>query len=216
MVSRKWTNREINEALQRLGTCYELPPERSAALEARVRREVIALYGRFDISLMAHGWKTDGARITDVHTREPVGRGILVLLPALRSFVSGVGRPAFALAGVAAVAVGAVIAFQRSGLGPFRTQEIRQPVVAPQAEMVAVAAPIVPGSGVAVSVFGLAPASSLQPPAVSSHPSVPRRVRRAGKPINPASGVFDQWGESVFTDEEYLRSERWGKNVFNS
>lgn len=192
MVQRKWTNHEINDALQRLGAYYELPPERSAGLEARIRRDVIARFGSFSVPTRQ-----------PVHIEEATGRGILVLL-----------RPAFALAGVAAVAVGAVFALQRSGWGPFRSQGLRQPVVAPPAEVVAVATPIVPGSGVAVSVFGQVSASSFQLPATSIHPVAPRRVRRAGKPINPASGVFDQWGESVFSEEGLLQNEREGKNIF--
>lgn len=213
MVSRKWTNREINEALRRLGTCYELPPERSAALEARIRREVIARYGRFDVPLQS---AVSNRQLAIEEESTAPRTGMLVLLPALRSFVSGVGRPAFALAGVAAVAVGAVIAFQRSGWGSFRAQGIRQPVVAPQAEMVAVAAPIVPGSGVAVSVFGVTPLR------VRGDEGELRTDRNPSQPPLTLRGGVEVFDEDFFSYKEdvdlafRLRSAGWTAHVVPS
>lgn len=187
-------NRSLDHYLNLLKEYDPLNEEQHAAVDARVRRDVLARFGGFNV-----------ASRSPIHTEVPTERGILIML-----------RPAFALAGVAAVAVGAVLAFQRSGWGPFRAQGIRQPVVALPAEVVAVATPIVPGSGVAVSVFGQASGVSAQPSAAGERPTTVRRVRRAGRPINPASGVFDQWGESVFSEEGLLQSEREGKSVFNS
>jgi hypothetical protein len=205
MVSRKWTNRDINDTLQRLGACYELPPERSAALEARIRRDVIARFGSFSMPLRTADSRKQTADSLAPSTAPRAG--MLVLLR----------RPAFALAGVAAIAVGAVLAIQRNGWGPFKPPASSHQLPAVPAKVVAVAAPIVPGSGVAVSVFGLSPASSPQLPAASVNPVPTLRIRRTGRPINPASGVFDQWGGSVFSEEESLKSDReGGKNVFNS
>lgn len=207
-------NRSLDHYLNLLKEYDPLNEEQHAAIDARVRRDVLERFGGFNVPLTPAASFQLPATSAQESTVQRTD--MLVFLPALRNFVSGVWRPAFALAGVAAVAVGAVLALQRSGWGPFRAQGVRQPVVAPPAEVVAVAMPIVPGSGVAVSVFKLSPASSFQPPAASIHPVTPRRVRRAGRPINPASGVFDQWGESVFSEEGLLQNEREGKNVFNS
>lgn len=196
-------NRSLNHYLNLLHDYDPLNEEQHAAIDARVRRDVLARFGGFNVPLTsATSYQLPAASAQESTAQRT---GMLVLL-----------RPAFALAGVAAVAVGAVLALQRSGWGPFRVQGIREPVIAPPAEVVAVATPIVPGSGVAVSVFGQASGASTQPAAAGERPTTVRRVRRVGRPINPASSVFDQWGESVFSEEGLLENEREGKNVFNS
>lgn len=198
-------NRSLDHYLNLLKEYDPLSEEQHAAIDARVRRDVFAQFGGFhaiEVSRLRSA-PLETTRFAEIPTAPRTG--MLVLL-----------RPAFALAGVAAVAVGAVLAFQRSGWGPFRAQGIREPVIASPAEVVAAATPIVPGSGVAVSVFGQASGVSTQPAATGERPTTVRRVRRVGRPINPASSVFDQWGESVFSEEGLLQNERDGKNIFNS
>lgn len=204
MVNRKWTNREINEALQRLGASYELPPERSAALESRIRREVIARYGRFDVPLRGADSRQPIADSRQVGgARYPQGAfrwsGMLNIL-----------RPAFVFAVLGVLIVGGVVAMRR--LGGTRSMPSVEPVGS-SVSVVAVAEPVLPGSGVGVSVFS---ADSRQPIANSPSSSSTRaNVRRSGaRRLNPAAGVFSQWGESVFSEEELLRSERDGKNVY--
>lgn len=199
MVNRKWTNREINEALQRLGASYELPPERSAALEARIRREVIARYGRFAVPMHQP--------IAD--SRKPIEAGYPQA--AFRwSGMLNVLRPAFVFAVLGVLIIGGVVVMRR--FGGARSMPSVEPVGS-SVSVVAVAEPVLPGSGVAVSVFS---ADSRQPIANSPSSSSTRaNVRRSGaRRLNPAAGVFSQWGESVFSEEEIMRNERDGKNVY--
>lgn len=193
MVKQRWSNRKIDEVFQRLGSAYELPPERSAALEARVRREVIARYGGFVVQLRPA-----------VHTEAPTGRGMLVFF-----------RPALAFAAIAAIAVGVAVAVQRSGWWSRQAPVLLDaPRVASPTEIIASAGSIVPGSGVAVSVFGV---PQDLPSAAPSVQPAPRRIQRAGgRRLNPAAGVFSSWGESVFSEDEILQSDWEGKNVFQS
>ncbi len=184
-----------------------LTEEQHAAIGARIRREVIARYGRFDVPLQAASPKLQAPSFE---------RGTLSLPLALRSF--SVGR-AFAFAAIAVVAVGVTVAVQRSGWGLRRSPVAESPRVAPPSEIVASAAPIVPGSGGAVSVFTIVENQELrmknQGPTTGAQPPAVRRVRR-GRPLNPAAGVFSQWADGVFSEEEMLQSGREGKNVFSS
>jgi len=202
MVQRKWNNHEINEALRRFGECYELPPERAAALESRVRREVIARYGGFAVLAQPV-----------VHTPEVAVGGMLM-------FLRGMVRPALAFAAVGVLVVGAVAAMRRLDGGappPPNTA----PVVQPEA-VVTSAPPITPGSGALVSVFTISGSQGQTVPAPSATMSpiapvsVRRRAYRPARPLTPAEGVFTQWGTSVFSEEGRLQSDWEGKSVFRS
>ncbi|MBI4449962.1 hypothetical protein HY634_02805 [Candidatus Uhrbacteria bacterium] len=170
-----------------------LTEEQHAAIAARVRREVIARYGGFVVQLRP-----------TVHTEAPDGRGMLVFF-----------RPALAFAAIAAIAVGVTVAVQRSGWWSQQAPVLLDaPRLTSPTEIIASAGPIVPGSGVAVSVFG---APQDLPSAAPSAQPTPKRIQRAGgRRLNPAAGVFSSWGESVFSEDEILQSGREGKNVFQS
>ncbi|MBI4450168.1 hypothetical protein HY634_03855 [Candidatus Uhrbacteria bacterium] len=119
-------------------------------------------------------------------------------------------RPALAFAVLGVLIVGGVVAMRR-------LRDVRSiPSVEPagsSVSVVAVAEPVVPGSGVSVSVFG-APVESRESRVESTLKVIPAARRTSGRRLNPAAGVFSQWGESVFSEEERLRNERVGKNVF--
>jgi len=189
MVNRKWTNREINEVLQRLGESYEFPPERSAALESRIRREVIARYGRFNVSMRPA-----------VHISEPARGGMLVFL-----------RPVLAFAVLGVLIVGGVVVM-RSISGGVRSVRSSEESAVSSVSVVAVADPVVAGSGTALSVFAVSPDAPFAVP--GSQPTTGRMPRSGGRRLNPAQGVFSRWGESVFSEEGVLQNSREGKNVF--
>lgn len=182
----------LNHYLTLLKEYDPLTEEQHASIEARVRRDVIARYGSF----------TMPARPV-VHTPELVRGGMLI-------FLRGMVRPALAFAalGVLIVGVAAVMRQLDGGVLPPLTFA---PVAS--SEAVVASAPITPGSGVALSVFGVA-APSVQPQAPSRKPAASRSVRP--KPLTPAEGVFTQWGTSVFSEEGRLQSDWEGKSVFNS
>lgn len=189
MTKRTWNNREINSVLQRLGKAYELPPERSAALEARIRRDIIARYGRFDVPMTA-----------PIHTPEPARGGMLIFLRRM--------RPALAFAVIGVLVVGAAVVMRKMGTA------IKPEL--PSAVVTSVA-PVVPGSGAEVSVFTVdAPAASATTSPAAPAPATRRAYRQPAHPLTPSEGVFTQWGSSVFSEEELLKNRRNGKNVFTS
>ncbi|MDO8621950.1 MAG: hypothetical protein Q7R80_01850 [bacterium] len=202
--------RSLNHYLNLLRDYDPLTEEQHVAFEARIRREVIARYGRFDVPMRA-----------TVHSSESARGGMLIFLRALRSIggvgrsmlvpqsIGGLGRSALAFAVLGVLIVGGVVAMRR--LGDVRSNPSVEPAGS-SVSVVAVAEPVMPGSGVSVSVFG---ATSQQPQAASMVlPQTVRSSRPSGRRLNPAAGVFSQWGESVFSEEERLRSDRVGKNVF--
>lgn len=197
MVKRTWSNREINNVLHRLGASYELSPERSAALEARVRREIISRYGSFAMPTHA-----------PVHTSEGARGGMLtVFLQTLRSF-SGGARPALVFAVLGVLVVGAVAVMRTIGVGGGGVETL------PPSAVVASTSPVEPGSGVAVSVFGVAaPATGATTSPSAPAPAVRRAYRPTAQPITPAEGVFTKWGGSVFSEEELLKVQREGKTI---
>lgn len=215
---KRWTNREINKSLECLSASYEWSPEQSAALEARVRREIIARYGRFDVPLNA----AVGSRQSVVGSEESAeGRvGLSAFLRTMR-VLNGVGRPALAFASFAVFVVGAIFVMRKLDI-----ELSRQPVTGapqnPAPSVVLSAAPIAPGSGAAISVFAISNSSEVgiqkSEEAGKSLPVTVRRIRRSSvQPITPAEGVFtQQWGKSVFSEEVMLRNERAGKSVFKS
>ena len=207
MENRKWTNQRIDAALQRLAACYELPPDRSAALEARIRREVIARYGRFDVPMSDSRQPTAptlGPEQAD--SRQAVVGGGYPQSAFRWSGMLNILRPALAFAVLGVLIVGGVVVMRR--LGGVRSTPSVEPVGS-SVSVVAIAAPVMPGSGVAVSVFAV---PSVTAPSVQ--PATRRIQRSGGRRLNPAQGVFSQWGESVFSEEERLQGGREGKSVF--
>ncbi|MDO8598671.1 MAG: hypothetical protein Q7S02_01025 [bacterium] len=188
--------RSLNHYLNLLTEYDPLTEEQHAAIGARVRRDIIARYGRFAVPTRSA-----------VHTPEAVRGGMLIYLHALRS-LGGVGRPALAFAVIGVLIVGAVAVMRRIGG--------TAPSLPPSAVVMSTA-PVEPGSGIAVSVFGVvAPATG-----ATTSPSAPvpaaRRVYRPARPLTPADGVFTQWNRAnVFSEEEALKVPRDGKTILSS
>jgi|GEM_PF-5731376 len=187
-----------------LATFKEYDPlteEQHTAIAARVRRDVIARYGGFAMS-----------KQSVVHTPEVAVGGMLI-------FLRGMVRPALAFAAVGVLAIGAMAAMWRIN----RPLPARAPIAAPSlppSAVVASAAPVGPGSGIAVSVFaaGSVQTADGRQQTAGSTTTVHRQQRRSdARPLTPAEGVFtQQWGTSMFSEEGLLQNEWKGKSVFQS
>ncbi|MFH1430150.1 MAG: hypothetical protein ABIG71_01335 [Candidatus Uhrbacteria bacterium] len=212
MAVRKWNNRDIDRVFSSMREHAQNEPviskEWEQALEARVRREVISRYGSFAMPLRTR---------MDVHTTPVAERGILINLRSAMSTFQFSLRPAMALASVAVVVVLGSVAL----LGRLSKQDGTIVQGGEQQTSSAVAsappAPVTPGSGFAVSVFG---GSVAVIPVIDTSGTTPApNVYRASRQTtisNPAGGVFNRWGYSVFSEEQLMQYPRDGKNVFSS
>jgi hypothetical protein len=182
-----------------LGAMRSMPAYDAAwedRLMTRVRRDVHARFGSFVVRTDTQdGHAPEGDRAA-VHTMPFALRGMLELM-----------RPAAALAIVVVSVIGfAVFTMSQSSTTGTLADGVQT------SSMMYVASPdISPGSGSNLSVFGGTVASIPVDPIVVQTRSFTRPAR-----INPASGVFSQWGTGVFSDQEVMHSRAGELNVYDT
>lgn len=189
----------IDHHLELLRSYDPLSETDHAAIAAHVRRAVDARVGGF-ASVQTRDTQSV---VPAIHMGAMLRRGML-----------GLWRPAVALTSITVIVASAMTIAEIGQRDAAREARALPRVAA--SPTVTAAAPVVPGSGNDLSVFGGTVAvvvpeqgsTSVETPAVS----VPMRrivpsTRRNVRSVNPAPGVFTTWGTSVFSKEELLRAQ---------
>ncbi|MBI4434136.1 hypothetical protein HY632_05165 [Candidatus Uhrbacteria bacterium] len=189
--------RNINNQLEMLRAHDPLTETDHAMIAAHVRRAVTSRVGGF---VSASHEARD--MVPAIHMGTMLRRGMLMLW-----------RPAAAFASVVVIMV-SVMTVAEIG----QRDAAHDARVVPQVStspIVTAGAPVTPGSGNGISVFGGtvavvipedAPPAEVPATIVPVRPPLPA-TRRSVRAINPAPGVFTQWGTSVFSEEELLRTQ---------
>ena len=178
--------KNLDHYLKLLAADDPFTEEQYAALNARIRREIISRYGSFAIPVRH-----------DVHTSPRLVRGMMDLL-----------RPAaFALAGAAAV-FALFVSVRSSRVLPITVPGAEVPATVGKATVATL------GNGASFSVFGATNVAPVT--VVPATAPIARPIIRRPRPVTPAAGVFTTWGTGVFSPQEEMLRKAQGTNVFSS
>lgn len=189
----------LNHALKTIGSQPAFSREWEERLEARVRREIITRYGSFALPVRS------GVQLSSSPALNLSSSPAFWLFSLKGMFL----QPAMAFASIAAIAIGIGVFQLVSHGGSERapTVSMSEPIARP-----AVVAEILPGSGSALSVFIL---SQNTAEAQASTSVKSGKTWRKSQPLNPAAGVFTNWGTNVFSKEELMRQRAKELAVFS-